>query len=158
MTSAAVILLTGFTPNPAIVAAWDAFRTRCLEPQENVVLAQPTDLEPHQSFKNDGDTYSTYLVGTASAVLEVSDGRGGLPQWCSLHWPTRDPESFELGGYFLDWADEAAKDRYDVIERPGDAMVLRSTNWREPKLDVSLRTLPGEDGIVLEARETDLEG
>ena len=159
MTRIAACLLTIAAASPAVAGTWDLFVTRCLTPMEEIALEQPGDLTADAQFKNDGDTYATYKTAKTGAVLSVSDGRDGRPQWCRVHLDDETGEaSAEIANSFLAWSSGVADDQYEEIEGDSERLTLRSTEWREPKLDVSMRMGPNGAGITLEARETDLEG
>jgi hypothetical protein len=143
----------------AQAGAWEEFEQRCLVPMENVALGQPTDLRPHRQFKNDGDTYTDYAFEDGNHILSVSDGRAGRAQWCSVGIADETTEpSAEIANKFLAWSSRAdVSQRYaEVASKPG-ALVLRSLEWREPRMDVTMLLLPSGPGIFLSAEETDLE-
>ncbi|KAG1649655.1 High-affinity branched-chain amino acid transport ATP-binding protein LivG [Nymphon striatum] len=133
----------------AQAGAWEEFEARCLVPMENVSLRQPDSLEAYKNFKNDGDTYSTYKIGKAK--LAISDGRGDAPQWCWI-----DVDHTEATGFSkqaLSWGGTAQTgNRYELIEDRVLGYLLRSTTWREPKLEVSLKMRGKGSSFLMHAR------
>jgi hypothetical protein len=135
--------------------AWEEFEQRCLVPMENVSLVLPSDLTPIAQFKNDGDPYNEYDVGSG-VKLWVSYGDAGAPQWCHVILPSSSPET---GRSFLAWSERAVElRRYEELAAPrGDRMILRSTEWREPRMDVRVIVPHHLGGLTLSAMETELE-
>jgi len=146
----AVFLMAGV----AQAGAWEEFETRCLGPMENVALAHPADHKQHKSFKNDGGTYTTYRID--GATLAVSDGRMDQAQWCLVQVRGAEAPVFMDAG--LAWSALAQKSgRYEKIEDRVMGFVLRSTEWREPKIDVSMTMAMKGGQFTLRVLETDLE-
>ncbi|RLJ51828.1 hypothetical protein BCF46_2053 [Litoreibacter meonggei] len=138
----------------AQAGAWEEFETRCLVPMENVALVQPDDLRHDKKFKNDGDTYSTYRIGDVK--LAISDGRANQPKWCRV--TLRGEQARELMDAGFEWSARAqADERYNLIGEPVLGFVVRSTQWREPKIDVSLSMQMKGGQFTLRVEETDLE-
>lgn len=133
---------------------WDQFEQHCLTPLENVSLSQPETLKAHESFKNGDDTYSTYTIGRAK--LAISDGRADFAQWC---WVKVDhTQAADFSKQALTWGETAQTDsRYELIEERVLGYLLRSTTWREPKLEVSLTMNGKGSSFLMRVQETDLE-
>jgi len=157
--SVCTILAVVFGASVAQAGAWEEFEQRCLVPMENIDLAQPNDLTPLRKFKNDGDTYSDYGFDDGNHILSVSDGRSGRAHWCTVGVAVeRDEPSAEIANKFLAWSGQHGNlGRYEEVASKDGALVLRSTTWREPKIDVKMLLLPSGPGIFLSAEETDLE-
>lgn len=143
----------------AQAGAWEEFERRCLMPMEDIALAQPGDLTPLSTSKNDGDTYSDYGFEDGPHILSVSDGRSGHAHWCTVGVESEGVEpSAEIANKFLNWSSQLGfEDRYEEVVSQEGALVLRSTTWREPKMDVKMLMLPAGPGIFLSVEETDLE-
>ena len=155
MAAASAIIALCTTGSNAQTGTWEEFETLCLTPLEEVTLAQPEDLNAHKNFKNDGDTYSTYKI--ASAKIAISDGRAAQAQWCYIS--TRPPVSVPFGKQAESWREVAiASGRYELIDEYVLGFHLRSTEWREPRIDVTLRMQGKGAYFVMRAEETDLEG
>lgn len=134
--------------------AWEEFDARCLVPMENVALAQPIDLRHDKSFKNDNDNFSSYQID--GARLAISNGNMGLPQWCWMSVKGDDAPGFQDAAF--EWRGRAqASGRYTLIDKPVLGFVLRSTDWREPKIDVFLTMQMKGSQFILRVTETDLE-
>ncbi|WP_090212919.1 hypothetical protein [Litoreibacter janthinus] len=142
------------TTSAALAGAWEEFESLCLLPMENISLAQPTTLEPYQSFKNDGDTYTTYKID--GAKLAISDGRAGASKWCWIDVGPRAATRFSESS--SSWSESAQADvRYELIDKRAPGFLLRSTSWREPKLDVTLSMRGKGSNLIMRVEETDLE-
>ncbi|WP_092780140.1 hypothetical protein [Jannaschia pohangensis] len=120
-------------------------------------LAAPTDLPLLRSLKNDGNGYSVFDGG--GFEVRVSDrldaeGRGLFgAAMCSV---VTAGEGAETANAFLMWSSRPeAFEMWEEVAGDGTALVLRSTTWREPKMEVSLTM--GPESVRLKAEETDLE-
>ncbi len=152
-TFAAVLL--ALLATAAQADAWKEFEARCLTPMEEVSLALPDDLEADGHFKNDGDTYSTYAF--AGFGIAISDGRGDRPHWCFV---STEPAASQVFQERADaWRSSAiAEETYELIGELDPGFHLRSTEWREPRIDVVLTMGDAGTSFNMRVEETDLEG
>ncbi|KIT15331.1 hypothetical protein [Jannaschia aquimarina] len=139
-------------------ATWTAFRTYCLGPMEAVALTHPTDLVALSNQNVFGVT--PYADATLDWTLSVSGSSAetghvsGAPTRCIVESRTN---SALTANAFLFWTSRPETiSRYETVSAEGTSLTLRSTTWREPRMEVEM-TLSGADEISLTARETDLE-
>ncbi len=137
-----------FFPTIAVADIWQSFESRCLTPLERIV---PPDVGGLQLVSAaDGRRRFDVQGGT----LFVSGNAPDEPTLCMV--VSRSEEPAEIANQFLAWSVLPRNmDRYAEIDLGDGALTLRSVEWREPQLELSLLVL--EDSVKLSARDTDLE-
>lgn len=146
--SVAVLLGTGAAhAGPNI---WQTFETRCIAPIEEIEeidisgLSAKPDIENAQVF-HDADGLFTLLRDKIGA---------GKSNFCRI----TDFYDLQAGDAFERWAGMALSDgRYEMKQNSGPAILLQSTFWREPRVEIEVDFLGLTGQRFFEIRETDLE-
>ncbi len=146
----------------AEASAWSEFETRCLAPMEDFAAPVIGELAMTGETRKDG----RHIFGfeTESGLLSVErDPASGDALSCSLsqRGGISLPEADGFAGDFTFWAGQVLEaGRYVGQPSPTnekDAILLRSSEWREPVLEVLLAKGPGDAAWTAIVRETDLE-
>jgi hypothetical protein len=88
----------------------------------------------------------------AELTLDENDPAGGRS--CEVRALREEPVM--IANQFLAWSASPENiDRYVEVAGEPEVLTLRSVEWREPQLEVAMQFV--DDGIVLLARDTDLE-
>lgn len=166
----AVIAAMTICPASVTAGAWDQFDRHCLTPLAATTLSQPADLVEMSRYKNDGDTFTNYALDNG-AVLSVSDGRADYAKWCTLlsetdvalivteyeNWVAHpDPDHAYVPLQAADF--EVGSSGLAPVEQTGvTTRGVRSTDWREPRLDVIMSLPDSGAWVEIFVRDTDLE-
>lgn len=128
---------------------WEQFKSRCLGPMESISLQHPEDLLTDEAIQ-------FAAAGSKSYVFDGSDSRlvlGDNPVSCMMYGLNLDENPFN-------WVEQmVAEGRYIKIPQAMShgPLILQSTEWREPKMEVLIHWYSTGEGQALSAIETDLE-
>ncbi|MEP5760794.1 MAG: hypothetical protein ABJ327_16090 [Litoreibacter sp.] len=147
----AIVIFVLASAGVARADVWDEFETRCLATMEAVT---PTDLTG-LSRSEPQDGFDVWMGQEGWKLrLSLSDEDGNV---CIL-------EGFDWSGDVSEaasgWATRAlAAGKYEPLpeENSQYVSVYRSTNWREPRIEVRVQSSDGELVPQLIVQETDLE-
>lgn len=159
---AGTVLALGATAFGAKAGAWQDFEMRCLTPMEDFAVPVTGDLTEIEDSLGDGVHVSGFDTEFGLLSIERSSADAEALS-CSIM--QRDdvslPEADGFVGDFTHWAGQVLEaGRYVGQGDPVDdnaAIVLRSSEWREPVLEVLLSKTTTGNAWKAIVRETDLE-
>lgn len=144
-------MMAAFGAGVANAGPWEVFQQRCLTPMGQLGEPDLSGLiveDPEPGFLV-WQTREGWLIRTANGL--------DAPQICML-------SGFEWDKAVQDatfgWiGTELEADRFELLEKLSlqSPTILRSTQWREPKIEMSYQPFDVELGSYLFVRETDLE-
>ena len=152
------MVLTCACVSAAHADAWGAFQDRCLGPVEEARFESPTDLVLLDTIddRSEGGVRIYALSDRGKAIWVSGDGESGT-SFCMIVGSSVELASLEAAN---EWADEMVKlGRYAFVPRgyTHDPIRLQSTQWREPKIEVSIQLGYTAEGASLAVKELDLE-
>lgn len=125
----------------------------------NVALTQPVGLTQTGALKNDDHGLAVYSDDARRFELRISEGLnadGRREDGRAICNVIVEGAGAEVANDLLAWSSQPeAFEMWEDVSDGGPSLILRSTTWREPKMEVWM-TL-GETRIILRATETDLE-
>lgn len=131
---------------------WEEFEARCLVPMENIEAPLTADLETETTAEQDGRMATTYVMDATNSdtLFFVITEEGGKLVCGMMNVAIGQTPNSTV-------QDLVASGRYALVGRKeGEAYIFRSETWREPVLEVELRS-DGER-VTWIVRDTELEG
>lgn len=144
-----LIFLIGCLPSVAFADAWEVFEQRCLVPMEGKSLEVPRDLSRSVDPLYQDERVHAFDIEELEAVLLMTAENSVDRHFCSL-------VEVEFGNAPQLWAENALQSgRYEFLlsSNSSDPGVFRSTDWREPKIEVVLYALGNGDGPFFSVSE-----
>ena len=147
----AIVILVFACAGVASADVWDEFETRCLAMMEDVT---PTDLSglSHLESQDGFEVWMGKEGWKLRLLLSNEDGNVCIIE--GFDW------SEAVSQAASNWASRAlASGKYESLpeENSQCVSVFRSTNWREPRIEVRVQASDGELAPQLIVQETDLE-
>ncbi|SDZ05640.1 hypothetical protein SAMN05444004_105207 [Jannaschia faecimaris] len=149
---AAVFLLM---PISALADAWSVFEARCLDRMAEVA---PPDLNG-MTLLGSVPGLDIWTAPSGMTVTTTAPGEDAALS-CAVSWDRIIPDRQTSGDKAKAWTSEALRsDSWEDVTGTvsHSPITLRSTLWREPRMEVAVSVLEVEGHPRFVARETDLE-